>query len=84
MITLVKRNQVWGTKKDLPIFVIERLVIGYLQENGESEEHQIICDIGQKSPSVRTALKNVATQTYQHKGTYLESYWQLGGDDGNG
>jgi replicative DNA helicase len=84
MIKLVKRNQVWGTQKDLPIPVIERLVIEYLQENGESEEHQIICYIGQKSPAVQTALKNVAAQTRQvHKGGCYETYWQLGGD-GNG
>jgi len=63
-----------GTEHDLPLEEVEQLVIDYLSENGESEEMVIAIHLGQKMPTVRTALNRVAVMTHR---TRWECYWKL-------
>jgi len=78
MINLKARKKIPAYQGDLPLYVVERLVIAYLQEHGETEEYELICYLKQKSPAVRSALQRVAIQTQRiHKGGYYETYWKL-------
>jgi len=63
-----------GTEHDLPLEEVEQLVIDYLSENGESEEMVIAIHVGQKMPTVRTALNRVAVITHR---TQRECCWKL-------
>ncbi len=64
----------WGTEDDLPQEEIQKHVIAYLKENGESEEYQIIVSLQQKTPEVRRALEEVAIKTCSDR---WESWWKL-------
>jgi hypothetical protein len=57
-----------GTENDLPIKEIELLLKDYLTTNGETEELTLIAEIGQKSPAVKTALKNIGATCRRENG----------------
>lgn len=68
------KKKPWGTSTDLPPDQLDLAVIDYLTQNGEQTEHQIVCDLHQKTPEVRAALARVAIST---GGSHWETRWTL-------
>ena len=79
MIKLKSRNKIPAYQSDLPLYVIERLIIAYLQQHGETEEYEILCHLQQKTPEVRKALERVAIVN-EEKSDKWEKFWYLEGD----
>lgn len=75
MLKLNERCTIRGREKSLPLPVIKVLVAEYLGVEGETEEYKLICEIGQKSFDIRTALKKIGAVSRECEG---EIFWSLG------